>query len=204
MQYLLVPAFAPIFIYTLSHWCLIAKVCEARKKIIWATIAYLLLGVYAISLLGQYTLINVYLVVLIALAIIDHVTGYLPDSFTLALLASGILFNIGGYLHITPPQLSEPIASIVGAIAGYGFFWIANQIAIALKGVDGLGMGDAKLLAAMGAWFGPLYLVYVVAIASSTSLIIPLLKWLRGQGDASATAPFGPYLVIGAIGAFLV
>lgn len=199
--------FAPIFIWVLNHWQEFVhsdkKIPSSRALTLYAIACVISLGILN-SHQEIYYPIAIFVVVLIGLAIIDHLTGYLPDILTLPLLVIGLIFNITGYLRLSSWQLSEPIASIIGAALGYGGFWLANQIHREIKGVDGLGMGDAKLLAAIGAWFGPFNLIIVVAIASSTSLVLPLLRWVKNEPQATSPAPFGPYMVLGAIGALFI
>ena len=76
--------------------------------------------------------------------------------------------------------------SLVGCALGYIAIYVANQAHLRFTGIDGIGMGDAKLLAAIGAWFGPMNLIVVIGIASGLSLVIPLVRWVCKQEGAVA------------------
>jgi len=88
---------------------------------------------------------------------------------------------------------------ILGALIGCGFVWALNLYWQRCYGKDGIGMGDAKLLGAAGAWLGPLALPFVTLVASGIALLgIVLTKvFLRRIIDASARIAFGPYIAIG-------
>lgn len=94
---------------------------------------------------------------------------------------------------------------ILGAFIGYGFVWALNLYWRRRHGKDGIGMGDAKLLGAAGAWLGPLALPFVTLIASGMALLgIVLTKaFLKRPIDASARIAFGPYIAIGFWGVWL-
>jgi len=88
---------------------------------------------------------------------------------------------------------------MLGVLVGYGFVWGLNLYWQRCHGKAGIGMGDAKLLAAAGAWLGPLALPFVTLIASGAALLgIVLTKvFLRRTIDASMRIAFGPYIAIG-------
>jgi len=88
---------------------------------------------------------------------------------------------------------------IVGALIGYGFVWALNFYWQRRHGKDGIGMGDAKLLGAAGAWLGPMALPFVTLIASSIALLGILFTkvFFRKAADASMRIAFGPYIAIG-------
>ena len=130
---------------------------------------------------------------LLCLAYIDLRTFRLPDFMTIPMICFGLIFNgIGwGFTNVEN--------AITGAIIGYAFLWALNLVYLWIKKQNGIGMGDAKLLAALGAWLGVSALPEILFLASITGLLGGLL-WLRlhKQGMRSAF-PFGPFLAIAGI-----
>ena len=117
-----------------------------------------------------------------------------PDTITLPLVFTGLLFNCLSNQGFAPFQ-----DSIIGAILGYTGLWLLNSLYRALKKQNGIGMGDAKLLAALGAWLGWQPLPSILLIASLTGLIGGLI-WLAWNKQNHRTAfPFGPFLAIAGI-----
>lgn len=125
---------------------------------------------------------------LIALAVIDLETGYLPDAINYPLIAAGLAANATGLF-------ASLVEALAGAAAGYVLFWAMAKAFERLRGKEGLGLGDAKLLAAIGAWGGWIILPAVVFAAAASTLVVLVLA--RSRGGASALdqpAPFGPGL----------
>jgi len=92
-----------------------------------------------------------------------------------------------------------PADAIIGAVVGYGFFWLLNRLFWLLARREGLGWGDLKLLAAIGAWTGWEPLMMVVALASILGVVMTTLRrWWLGQSMRSALY-FGPYLALAGI-----
>jgi leader peptidase (prepilin peptidase)/N-methyltransferase len=121
---------------------------------------------------------------LIALAFIDLETGYLPDAIALPLVGAGLAANAAG--------LFAPFRdALIGAGAGYAAFWLVGAVYGRLRQREGLGRGDAKLLAAIGAWTGWSYLPLVVLFAAVGTLVAISVK--RGV-KADDAIPFGPGL----------
>lgn len=125
---------------------------------------------------------------LLALAVIDLETGYLPDALTLPLLVLGLAVN--SIALFTPL-----VDAAIGAAVGYGAFRLIAVVFEKLRGIEGLGGGDAKLLAALGAWLGWQALAPLVFIAALLALAGIGLGALRGQKTSRETPlPFGPAL----------
>lgn len=127
---------------------------------------------------------SVFAFALIALAFIDAETGYLPDAITLPLAGAGIAAN-------AVPFFAPLQDAAIGAAAGFIFFWAIGEIYTRLRKRDGLGLGDAKLLAAIGAWTGWQLLPAVVFLAALGTLAVIALR--RGVQSDDAI-PFGPGL----------
>lgn len=134
------------------------------------------------------------ILVLVYLAYIDLRTFRLPDALTLPLLLSGLLFN-----GISNQAFASFPDSGIGAVLGYGSLWLLNLLYRLTRKQDGIGMGDAKLLAALGAWFGWFALPGILLMASLTGLIGGFI-WLQwNQQHHRAAFPFGPFLAIAGI-----
>ncbi|MDO6837911.1 A24 family peptidase [Paraglaciecola chathamensis] len=127
--------------------------------------------------------------ILVALIFIDIDTMLLPDQLTLPLLWMGLLFSI-----VNPAVTSAD--SIIGATVGYLSLWSVYWAFKLLTGKEGMGYGDFKLLAALGAWMGWQYLAIVVLMSSLVGAVIGI-SVLSFQGkDKGQAIPFGPYLAI--------
>lgn len=138
---------------------------------------------------------------LVALALIDFEHGLLPDRLTLGLLWTGLAYSLApkssaaGVPALLP--FPGPGQAIAGAIAGYAFLWLFNRAWRILRKRDGLGMGDCKLLAAMGAWLGLNGLPLVIAPAAVAGALSGLLMVALGRASLSEEIPFGPFLAAG-------
>lgn len=124
---------------------------------------------------------------LIALTFIDLDHQLLPDSITLPLLWLGIIFNLfATYTDLT--------ASVMGAIAGYLSLWLVFHGFKLVTGKEGMGYGDFKLLAALGAWFGWILLPSIILLSSFVGAIVGISLILFRQHQRNIPIPFGPYL----------
>jgi leader peptidase (prepilin peptidase)/N-methyltransferase len=124
---------------------------------------------------------------LIALAFIDFDTQYLPDSITLPLLWAGLLFNFFGVF--------APLASaVVGAMAGYLSLWSVYWLFKLCTGKEGMGYGDFKLLAALGAWLGWQALPIVILLSSVVGAAVGVGLIFLAKRGKDIPIPFGPYL----------
>jgi leader peptidase (prepilin peptidase) / N-methyltransferase len=127
----------------------------------------------------------------IALAFIDQETGLLPDDLTLPLVWIGLLVNLGGGF--------APIReAIFGAVAGYLSLWLVYWGYKLLTGKEGMGYGDFKMNAAVGAFLGWKMLPLVILLSSAVGLLFGALQMFaaRGKWDAGFRFHFGPYLAI--------
>ena len=131
---------------------------------------------------------------LISLTFIDFDTQLLPDDITLPLLWLGLIFNINHtFIDIS--------AAVIGAIAGYLILWSVNALFKLYKGMDGMGYGDFKLLAAIGAWFGWQMLPAVILLSAGVGAIIGIGLMVFAKHGREVPIPFGPYLALGGISA---
>jgi leader peptidase (prepilin peptidase)/N-methyltransferase len=125
--------------------------------------------------------------VLIALTFIDADTTLLPDSLTLPLLWAGLLLNTGG----TFAPLSE---AVIGAAAGYLILWTIYWLFKLATGKEGMGYGDFKLLAALGAWFGWKMLLPILLLSSVVGATVGIILLVLARRGRDIPIPFGPYL----------
>lgn len=131
---------------------------------------------------------------LIALTFIDFDTHLLPDDITLPLLWLGLLFNIGG-------SFTDLHSAVIGAMAGYLILWNIYWLFKLITGKEGMGYGDFKLLAAIGAWFGWQMLPAVILLSSIVGSIIGIGLMILAKHGRDVPIPFGPYLALGGIAA---
>jgi leader peptidase (prepilin peptidase)/N-methyltransferase len=135
--------------------------------------------------LGLSSLVFAFL--LIAMTFIDADTQFLPDSLTYPLLWCGMLVNLFGM--IVPLQ-----EAVIGAVAGYLALWLVNAIFKAIRKVDGMGNGDFKLLAALGAWLGWKMLPLIVLLSALVGSVVGIALIVMAKHDRKNAIPFGPYL----------
>lgn len=129
---------------------------------------------------------------LIALAFIDLDTTLLPDDITLPLLWLGLLFNLFGVF--TSLQ-----SAVIGAMAGYLILWSVYWLFKLATGKEGMGFGDFKLLAAIGAWLGWEQLPVAILLSSVVGALIGIAMVIFIKHDRRIPIPFGPYLAGGGL-----
>ena len=130
---------------------------------------------------------------LVALAVIDIDTQLLPDSMTLPLLWLGLLLPLllptdGGRLPV------DLRTAVIGAVAGYLSLWAVYHLFKLLTGKEGMGYGDFKLLAALGAWLGWRMLLPLIIGAAGVGALVGLASILLGKRGKGVPMAFGPYL----------
>lgn len=127
---------------------------------------------------------------LITLSFIDYREHMLPDMITLSLLWLGLLANVFGLFTTTT-------SAILGAIIGYTSLWIIAKGYQFIRKKEGLGHGDFKMFAMIGAWLGIEMLVNVILTAVVTALVVSVILLLFKKITKKNPIPFGPYLAIG-------
>jgi leader peptidase (prepilin peptidase) / N-methyltransferase len=178
-------------------WLALRGACSACRKPI--SIRYPLVEALA-GLLAAYAIWRfgvtwkagaacVMLWMLLALTFIDFDTQLLPDSLTLPLLWAGLAVNLFG--------LFAPLAdAVIGAIAGYLALWVVYWLFRLIRGKEGMGYGDFKLLAALGAWLGWQMLPLIVLLSSVVGAFIGITLMVFKGRDHDVPLAFGPYLAI--------
>jgi len=124
---------------------------------------------------------------LIALTLIDYDTKTLPDDLTYPLLWLGLLVNLNG--TIVPLR-----DAVIGAMAGYLALWAVYWLFKLATGKEGMGYGDFKLLAALGAWMGWAMLPTIIILSSVVGAIVGISLIVFARRDRNNPIPFGPYL----------
>lgn len=156
-------------------------------ELVSALLSFAMVAYFGFTLAGMASLIFVYF--LIALAVIDWDTQLLPDQLTLPLLWIGLLVN-------TQALFCALEDAVLGAVLGYLILWSIYWIFKLLTGKEGMGYGDFKLLAALGAWCGATALPGLVLLSSLLGSIVGLgYVFFKGH-RLGQPIPFGPYLVI--------
>lgn len=126
---------------------------------------------------------------LVAMTFIDLDKMLLPDQITLPLLWLGLILSVGS-VYVSPTD------AIIGAAAGYLSLWSIYWAFKLLTGKEGMGYGDFKLLAALGAWLGWQHLPIVILLSSFVGAVIGITYLSIKSKDQSQPIPFGPYLAI--------
>jgi len=129
---------------------------------------------------------------MIALAFIDLDTFYLPDDVTLPLIWSGLLINLGGVFV-------DLQSAVIGTVAGYLALWTVFWLYKLATGKEGMGYGDFKLLAGIGAWLGWKMLPVVILLSSCVGAIVGISLIVFARHGRNVPIPFGPYLVLGGL-----
>jgi len=125
---------------------------------------------------------------IVVLALIDWDTTLLPDDITLPLLWAGLIVAALRWNSVTLPQ------ALWGAVAGYMSLWLIYQAFKLLTGKEGMGYGDFKLFAALGAWFGWQALVPIILMASVIGAVIGIAMKVSSSLREGGYVPFGPFL----------
>jgi leader peptidase (prepilin peptidase)/N-methyltransferase len=121
------------------------------------------------------------------LTFIDLETGLLPDVLTLPGIGLGIGFGIW-FGHFTE--------SLLGALLGYGVFWLVARLFLLVTGREGMGYGDFKLLAILGAFFGWQALPFVIFVSACSGAVVGSAYLILSRKQMRAEIPFGPYLAV--------
>ncbi|HZV55096.1 MAG TPA: A24 family peptidase [Rhodocyclaceae bacterium] len=129
---------------------------------------------------------------MIALTFIDFDTQLLPDDITLPLLWAGLLLNVSG-------TFTDITSAVSGAAAGYLSLWAVYWLFKLTTGKEGMGYGDFKLLAAIGAWLGWQVLPLTILMSSFVGAVVGITLILFARHGRNVPIPFGPYLAVAGI-----
>ena len=129
---------------------------------------------------------------LLTLTCIDLETQLLPDNITLPLVWLGLLFNLN-------QEFTTIESAVLGAVFGYLILWAIYWLFKIITNKEGMGYGDFRMLAAIGAWLGWAVLPLVILISSLTASIVGITLILLKKQDRATAIPFGPYLALAGI-----
>lgn len=153
-----------------------------------AAATILIVWMYGLTPVGFFALLFTWLLITISVIDIEH--QLILDSLSLPLLWLGLMLN-------TQSMFTTPTDAIWGAILGYMLLWLLFHGFRLITGKEGMGYGDFKLLAALGAWFGVMAIPQIILIASVSSLVIGLGGVLLKVRSIDSPLAFGPFLAIG-------
>ncbi len=189
--YRLIPVISWLATYGHCHQC--KQPISIRYPIIELSSAIsvmLVISYFGFNLHGALAALLVLWLLIISVIDIEH--QLILDNLSLPLLWLGLLVN-------TFDTFTSPQHAILGAIAGYGLLWLVFHLYRLITGKHGMGYGDFKLLAALGAWLGISALPSIIMIAACTSLIIGLTLILIKKHHWQSQIAFGPFLALGGI-----
>ena len=154
-------------------------------ELLTGVLSALLVWTFGSGVAGMATLLFAWL--LVAMTFIDVDTQLLPDDLTFPLLWAGLLFNLNG----TFVPLRD---AVIGAVAGYLVLWAVYWLFKLATGKEGMGYGDFKLLAALGAWLGWAMLPTIILLSSVVGAIVGISLIVFARRGRDKPIPFGPYL----------
>jgi leader peptidase (prepilin peptidase)/N-methyltransferase len=132
-----------------------------------------------------------FVVALVATVFIDFDFRIIPDRFSIGCWVVAVL---GSLFWGTPPI----VHSVMGGLMGFGIFFLMSWGYEKLKGIEGLGFGDVKMMGWLGSWLGIFAVPLVILIASLTGLLAGILAMRKGKEGLKTAIPFGPFLALGA------
>ena len=131
---------------------------------------------------------------LVPIAMIDAETQLIPDSIVLPLMWLGLGMSLFFPMDGADTLFIAPRDAIIGAMAGYLSLWSVYQLFKLVTGKEGMGHGDFKLLAALGAWLGWQQLPLVIVLSAGVGAVLGSALLLLGGKSRQTPIPFGPYL----------
>ena len=185
----------------LSYFLLGGKCSKCKKKI---STQYLIVeAISIISFLIIYYLFGISLTTILLMILflsfliiffIDLKHYIIPDVLTFPMMALGFFKSFDPNLS---PIFPNYINSLLGGIIGYGIIWLLIIFYKKIRNKEGMGLGDAKLLAVIGFWFGWISIPFVIFLSSVTALIIVTPDLLKKSKKLTSEIPFGPYIITG-------
>ncbi len=187
----------------LSYLILRSKCRNCKKKISFQYFLVELLGILNFSviyLLFGITLTTILLIILslafLIIFFIDLRHYIIPNSITYPMMILGFIKSFDPNLNSIFPNY---INSLIGGIFGYAMIWSIIYFYKQIKKKDGMGLGDAKLFAVIGFWFGWISIPFIIFLSSIIALIYVLPDLLNNSKKMSSQIPFGPFIIIGTI-----
>jgi len=159
----------------------------------------ILIGLLSVALFVQFGLrpktifLFLFTAALIAIALIDLQHKIIPDVISLPGILIGVTFSF------LPSSAISPIEALIGVVGGGGFLLLVGTVFEKLTGREGMGGGDVKLLAMIGAWMGWKALPFIILISSLTGAVIGGVSLVVTRQGVRSRIPFGPFLALGAL-----
>ena len=187
----------------LSYFLLNGKCRKCKKKIspqyvlveflsiLFFTFIYFLYGI---------TLTTLLLIILslsfIIIFFIDLKHFIIPNEITFSMMVLGFIKSFDPNLNSLFPNY---INSLIGGLLGYGIIWSIIYFYKQLRKKEGMGLGDAKLFAVIGFWFGWIAIPFIIFLSSVIALLSVVPSLLKNSKSMSSQIPFGPYIIIGTL-----
>ena len=160
-------------------------------SILFFTIIYYFYGITLTTLLLMVLSLS-----FIIIFFIDLKHFIIPNEISFSMMALGFIKSFDPNLHSLFPNY---INSLIGGLFGYGIIWSIIFFYKQIRKKDGMGLGDAKLFAVIGFWFGWIAIPFVVFLSSIIALISVVPSLLKNSKNLSSQIPFGPYIIIGTL-----
>ena len=160
-------------------------------SILFFTIIYYFYGITLTTLLLMVLSLS-----FIIIFFIDLKHFIIPNEISFTMMALGFIKSFDPNLHSLFPNY---INSLIGGLFGYGIIWSIIFFYKQIRKKDGMGLGDAKLFAVVGFWFGWIAIPFVVFLSSIIALISVVPSLLKNSKNLSSQIPFGPYIIIGTL-----
>ena len=160
-------------------------------SILFFTIIYFLYGITLTTLLLMILSLS-----FIIIFFIDLKHFIIPNEITFSMMALGFLKSFDPNLNSLFPNY---INSLIGGLLGYGIIWSIIYFYKQVRKKEGMGLGDAKLFAVVGFWFGWLSIPFIIFLSSIIALLSVVPSLLKNSRTMSSQIPFGPYIIIGTL-----
>jgi len=160
-------------------------------SILFFTIIYFLYGITLTTLLLMILSLS-----FIIIFFIDLKHFIIPNEITFSMMALGFLKSFDPNLNSLFPNY---INSLIGGLLGYGIIWSIIYFYKQVRKKEGMGLGDAKLFAVVGFWFGWLAIPFIIFLSSIIALLSVVPSLLQNSRTMSSQIPFGPYIIIGTL-----
>ena len=187
----------------ISYFLLGARCRNCKKKI---SIKYLIVElINTISFITIYYIFGISLTTIFLMSLslsfliiffIDLKHFIIPNELTFTMMFVGFFKSFDPNLHFLFPNYLD---SLIGGLFGYGVIWSIIIFYKQIRKKEGMGLGDAKLLSAIGFWFGWISIPFVIFLSSIIALLSVIPSLLKNSKSMSSQIPFGPYIIIGTL-----
>ena len=187
----------------ISYFLLSGKCRKCKKKISfqYALVEFIsILSFLIVYYLYAISLTSVFLMILslsfIIIFFIDLKHFIIPNVLTFSMMVLGFVKSFDPNLN---PMFPNYINSLIGGIIGYGIIWSIIFFYKQIRKKEGMGLGDAKLFAVIGFWFGWISIPFIIFLSSVIALISVVPDLMKNSKKMSTQIPFGPYIILGTI-----